>query len=159
MGGLYRSAHELIPVFCKGKAPRVNNVGLGKHGRDRTNVWSYPGANRRGSSAGKALKDHPTPKPIEMVHDAIIDISKPGEIVLDPFMGSGTTILAAERAGRVARGVELDPAYVDVCITRWQSKTGREAVHQASGLTFNQLQRARDKKNENLATFGESAHD
>jgi len=143
MGGLYRSAHELIPVFCKGKSPRVNNVALGKHGRDRTNVWSYPGANRRGSSAGEALKDHPTPKPVDLVHDAIIDVTSPGEIVLDPFLGSGTTLLAAQQSGRVARCIELDPVYVDVSIRRWEAETGAEAVHSESRLTFAQLREMR----------------
>ena len=144
MGGLYRSAHELIPVFCNGKTPRVNNVALGRHGRDRTNVWSYPGANRRGSSAGQALKDHPTPKPIDMVHDAIIDVTNPGEIVLDPFLGSGTTLIAAQRSGRIARCIELDPGYVDVCIRRWEAETGSEAIHSSTRLTFAQTQEMRN---------------
>jgi DNA modification methylase len=143
MGGLYRSGHELIPVFCKGKSPRVNNVELGKHGRDRTNVWSYPGANRRGTSAGDALKHHPTPKPVEMVHDAIIDVTNPGEIVLDPFLGSGTTLLAAERAGRIACCIELDPRYVDVAILRWEAETGRSAIHEETGRTFDELRELR----------------
>lgn len=139
MGGLYRSAHELIPVFCKGKSPRVNNVELGRHGRDRTNVWSYPGANRRGSSASEALKHHPTPKPVDMVQEAIIDVTNPGEVVLDPFLGSGTTLLAAERSGRFARGIEIDPGYVDVCVQRWEAETGRFAVHKETGVTFTEL--------------------
>lgn len=144
MGGLYRSAHELISIFCNGSSPRVNNVQLGKHGRDRTNVWTYPGANRRGSSAGDALKHHPTPKPVELVHDAIIDVTSPREIVLDPFLGSGTTLLACEQSGRYACGIELDPAYVDVCIRRWEALTGLSAVHAETGLTFAELQEQRD---------------
>lgn len=136
LGGLYRSAFELIAILCKGEIPAVNNVALGKHGRDRTNVWSYPGANRKGSSANKALKDHPTPKPVEMVADAILDVTHKGQIVLDPFLGSGTTLLAAERTKRLARGIEIDPAYVDVCITRWETLTGCAAIHADSGLTF-----------------------
>ena len=139
MGSYLRSAHELIPIFVKGDKLAVNNVELGKHGRDRTNVWSYPGANRKGSSAGKALKHHPTPKPIELVRDALLDVTKRGAIVLDPFIGSGTTILAADRATRKARGIELDPAYVDVAIRRWQEMTGKEAVHAETGLTFSQM--------------------
>ncbi len=111
-----------------------NNVELGRHGRDRTNVWSYPGANRRGSSAGKALEFHPTPKPVELVRDAMLDVTERGEKVLDPFMGSGTTLVAAEQCGRVAYGIELDPAYVDVAITRWETDTGTKAVHLRSGL-------------------------
>jgi DNA modification methylase len=143
MGGLYRSAHELIPLFCKGKSPKTNNIELGKHGRDRTNVWSYPGANRPGSSAGKALKHHPTPKPVEMVEDALLDVTKRGELVLDPFSGSGTTLLAAERSGRVAAVIELEPGFVDVCIRRWEEMTGREAVHAETQLTFAETAAAR----------------
>ena len=139
MGGLYRSAHELIPTFVKGKSPKANNVQLGRHGRDRTNVWSYPGATTPGSSAAKANKHHPTPKPIEMVEDAILDVTSRGELVLDPFMGSGTTLLAAERARRTTAGIEIDPAYVDVCIRRWEELTGADAIHVQSGSTFKQL--------------------
>lgn len=142
MGSLYRSAYELIAVFCNGKSPATNNVDLGKHGRDRTNVWNYAGANRAGSSAAAALAGHPTPKPIELVADALLDVTKRGEIVLDPFVGSGTTIVAAEKTGRIAYGIELDPNYVDVAIRRWQKLTGEVAVQQESGLTFNDLQKA-----------------
>ena len=113
MGGApYRSAHELIVRFVKGNKLAVNNVEMGKHGRDRTNVWSYPGANQPGSSAAKALAFHPTPKPIEMVEDALKDVSKRGALVLDVFLGSGTTLLAAERSGRRAYCIELDAAYI-----------------------------------------------
>jgi DNA modification methylase len=139
MGTPYRSAHELVAVFCKGKKLAVNNVALGKHGRDRTNVWSYPGANNPGSSAGKALAHHPTPKPVEMIRDALLDVTKRGAVVLDPFMGSGTTILAAQQCGRLARGIELDPRYVDVAIRRWEEMTGKQAIHEPSGLTFAEL--------------------
>lgn len=138
MGTPYRSAHELIVMFGKGSKLAVNNVELGKHGRDRTNVWSYPGANQKGSSASKALAFHPTPKPVEMVEDALKDVSKRGSVVLDPFLGSGTTLLAAERSGRRACCIELDPAYVDVAIERWEAMTGKEAVHAISGTTFTQ---------------------
>lgn len=148
MGSLYRSAQELIPVFCKGPKLTVNNVALGKHGRDRTNVWSYPGANRKGSTAGKALQHHPTPKPIELVRDAILDVTKRGARVLDPFMGSGTTILAAEKSDRLAFGIELDPGYVDVAISRWQEMTGRSAIHEASGLTFQEVAAQRSSGDE-----------
>lgn len=136
MGSLYRSAHEMIPIFCKGKQARTNNVKLGKHGRDRTNVWTVPGANRAGSSANKALKDHPTPKPVELVEDAILDVTTRGEVVLDPFLGSGTTLIAAERSGRSACGIELDPAYVDVCIRRWEELTGKDAILAGSKRSF-----------------------
>lgn len=139
MGGLYRSGHELIPLFCKGQTPKTNNVELGRHGRDRSNVFTYPGANTPGSSAAKANKHHPTPKPVEMVEDALLDVTNRGDIVLDPFLGSGTTLLAAEQAGRLAAGIELDPAYVDVCIRRWEELTGEDAVYEASGRTFREL--------------------
>ena len=143
MGAPYRSAHEFVVVFNKGTKVAVNNVELGKHGRDRTNVWTYPGANRRGSSASKALAHHPTPKPIELVEDAIRDVTEPKALVLDMFLGSGTSVLAAERSGRVARGIELDPAYVDVAIRRWQELTGMAAIHVATGMTFAELETER----------------
>lgn len=143
MGSPYRSAHELVVMFVKGSKLAVNNVDLGKHGRDRTNVWSYPGANQPGSSAAKALKHHPTPKPVEMVEDALKDVSKRGALVLDVFLGSGTTLLAAERSGRRASCIELDPAYVDVAIQRWEAMTGKEAVHAGSEKTFAQMAKER----------------
>ena len=124
MGGLYRSAHELVAVLSNRKSAATNNIALGLHGRDRTNVWTYPGANKVGSSAAKALADHPTPKPVELVVDAILDVTNPRDIVLDPFMGSGTTIIACEQSDRRARGIELDPKYVDRAIRRWEQMTG-----------------------------------
>lgn len=157
MGGLYRSSHELIPVFCKGKSPKTNNVELGKHGRDRTTVWTYPGANKPGSSAAKALKHHPTPKPVEMVADALLDVTGPGELVIDPFMGSGTTLLAAEKSGRIAAGIELDPAYVDVCIRRWQEMTGKVAMHAETQRSFDEL--AAIRADEEIMQEGEDDHD
>jgi DNA modification methylase len=138
MGAFYRSAHELIPIFCKGKAPN-NNVELGRHGRDRSNVWRYPGANKLGSTAAAALADHPTPKNVELVEDALLDVTRRGDAVLDPFLGSGTTLIAAENTGRVCRGLELNPGYVDVCIRRWQDRTGKQAIHVATGLRFSEL--------------------
>lgn len=143
MGGLYRSAHELVAVFCTEKSPATNNVALGVYGRDRTNVWTYAGANRAGSSAGKALADHPTPKPVELVVDAMLDVTHPGDLVLDPFIGSGTTIIAGERCDRRVRGIELDPKYVDRTIQRWEKCTGEEAIHVESGLTFAELAQER----------------
>lgn len=137
MGGLYRSGHELLAVFCNGATtPAVNNVKLGANGRDRTNVWSYPGATTPGSSAAKALALHPTPKPVEMLVDAMLDVSRPGDIVLDPFMGSGSAIIAGEECGRVVRGIELDPKYVDCAVRRWEQLLGQEAVLIATGQTF-----------------------
>lgn len=142
-GSVYRSAYENIVVFCNGKAPATNNVALGRHGRDRTNVWSYPGANRRGSSAASQLASHPTAKPVELVEDALLDVTRRGELVLDPFMGSGTTLIAAERSGRIACGIELEPKYVDRTIRRWEELTGEEAVHAETGLTFAELSETR----------------
>jgi DNA modification methylase len=139
MGSLYRNAYELVHVFCSGSKPRLNNIELGRSGRDRTNVHCYPGAARRGSSAAQALKFHATPKPIELVEDYMLDVSARGEIVLDAFMGSGTTIIAAERCGRQARGIELEPKFVDVAVRRWQDLTGEQAIHAESGRTFDEI--------------------
>nr|WP_047168115.1 DNA modification methylase [Sphingomonas sp. Y57] len=146
MGSLYRSAYEEVVVFCTEPSPATNNVLLGKNGRNRTNVWTYAGANQKGSSAGKVLADHPTPKPVELVADAFQDVTRRGDLVFDPFMGSGTTLIAAEATGRIACGIDLDPGYVDVTIARWQQMTGKQAVHQASGKTFEEL--AQERSNE-----------
>jgi DNA modification methylase len=137
MGSLYRSAHEMVVVFRKGRTSHRNNVELGRHGRNRTNVWSYPGANSfvRSSDEGDLLAQHPTPKPVQMVADALLDVSGRGDIVLDPFLGSGSTLIAAERVGRRCYGIDLDPSYVDLSIRRWERLTGREAVDGA-GQTF-----------------------
>jgi DNA modification methylase len=148
MGSLYRSAHELNVVFCNGKSPATNNVELGRHGRDRTNVWSYPGANSPGTSAAKALADHPTPKNVAMIEDAILDVTKRGGIILDPFLGSGTTMIAAERTHRICCGIELDPKYVDRAIRRWQDMTGQPAIHISSAMTFDDLNDARASEKE-----------
>ena len=143
MGSLYRSQHELITVFRNGRGQHVNNVQLGRFGRNRTNVWNYPGANsfaRKGRTSG--LDHHPTTKPIALVADAIQDVTARGDIVLDPFSGSGTTILAAERTGRRGFGIELDPVYVDTAVARWEGLTGRTARHR-SGATVSELRIAR----------------
>lgn len=136
MGSLYRSKHELVLVAKKGKAPHTNNVELGKHGRYRTNVWDYAGVNTFSRNRMEDLADHPTVKPVALVADAIRDVSKPGEIVLDAFMGSGTTILAAERSKRRAYGVEIDPGYVDVAIRRWEKLSGQQAVLASTEQSF-----------------------
>lgn len=146
MGSLYRSAYEEVVVFCTEPSPATNNVLLGKNGRNRTNIWTYAGANQKGSSAGKVLADHPTPKPVELVADAFQDVTRRGDLVFDPFMGSGTTLIAAEATGRIACGIDLDPGYVDVTIARWQQMTGKQAVHQASGKTFEEV--AQERSNE-----------
>ena len=139
MGSLYRSRHELVFVFRNGKEPHLNNVQLGRFGRNRTNVWNYPGANGFPRKGGKRVLDlHPTVKPIAMVADAILDATNPKDIVLDPFLGSGTTLLAAERTGRRCRAIELDPLYVDTAIRRWERLTGQQTRH-ACGRGFGEI--------------------
>ena len=128
MGSLYRSAHELLPLYKKGTAAHVNNVELGRHGRWRSNLWTYPGASSVGSDARQGLRLHPTVKPTAMIEDALLDLTDRGEIVLDPFLGSGSTVMAAEKAGRTCRGVEIDPMYVDVVLRRFEAATGTKAV-------------------------------
>jgi DNA modification methylase len=142
MGSLYRSQHELVLVFKNGKAPHVNNVQLGSFGRYRSNVWKYAGVNSfgRATEEGNLLELHPTVKPVAMVADAMLDCSGRGDIVLDPFLGSGSTLIAAERTGRRCRGIELDPLYVDTAIRRWQKHTGQQAVLVATGQTFAELE-------------------
>jgi DNA modification methylase len=143
MGSLYRSQHELIFVFKHGRNGHRNNVQLGQFGRNRSNVWHYPGANSfsRHGGEGNLLALHPTVKPVAMVADAILDCSARGDIVLDPFLSSGTTVIAAERTGRRCYGMELDPRYVDTVIRRWQTLTGEIARHAESGRSFDDLAR------------------
>jgi hypothetical protein len=114
-------------------------VKLGKHGRDRTNVWTYPSANQHGSSANAELTNHPTPKPVELVADALLDVTNRDDIVIDPFAGSGTTIIAAQRTRRTAYAMELDPHYVDLIIRRFERFADIEAIHIATGKTFAEL--------------------
>jgi DNA modification methylase len=141
MGSFYRSQHEFVFVFRKGKESHRNNIQLGRFGRNRTNVWRYPGVQTqsRQGDEGNLLALHPTVKPIAMVADALLDSTARGEIVLDPFLGSGTTLMAAERVGRTCCGIEIDPAYVDVAIRRWQKHTGEAAIHEASGKRFEEI--------------------
>lgn len=138
MGSFYRSAHELIYLYKNGEASHCNNVQLGKFGRNRTNVWKYPAANTfsRSGPDGDLLALHPTPKPVALIADAIKDSTRRGALVLDPFLGSGTAVIAAERAGRACYGLELDPIYVDAIIRRWQRRTKRDAIHVESGESF-----------------------
>ena len=143
MGSYLRSAHEFFPIFCTGGRLATNNVQLGRHGRMRTNVWKYPGASQRGSSAAAALKDHPTPKNLEMIVDAILDVTHRGDLVLDPFLGSGTTLIAAQKSLRHCYGFELDPAYVDVVVKGWQDLTGEVAINAETGLSFAETETAR----------------
>jgi DNA modification methylase len=143
MGTFYRSQHELVFVFKSGEDPHRNNFQLGQYGRYRTNVWNYPGANSfsRNTEEGNLLELHPTVKPVALVADAIMDVSARGDIILDSFLGSGTTVIAAERAGRVCYGIELDPLYVDTIVRRWQKFTGLSATHADSGRSFNELEK------------------
>jgi DNA modification methylase len=136
MGSLYRSQHELLPLFKKGTAAHVNNVSLGKRGRHRSNLWIYPGASSLGSDARKGLVDHPTVKPTAMLADALIDLTNRGDIVLDPFLGSGSTLMAAENTGRVCCGIELDPLYIDVIIRRYEAATRKTAILAETGEPF-----------------------
>jgi DNA modification methylase len=141
MGSFYRSQHELIAVFKSGRQGHRNNVQLGRFGRNRSNVWHYPGANSfsRCGEEGNLLALHRTVKPAAMVADAILDWSARDEIVLDAFLGSGTTLIAAERTVRRCYGLELDPAYVDTTIRRWEELTGGSARHAGTGRSFDDL--------------------
>ncbi len=143
MGSLYRSQHELVFVYKSGRAPHINNVELGRHGRYRTNVWQYAGANAFSATRDGDLAMHPTVKPVALVADAILDYSRRKGIVLDAFAGSGTTLVAAERTGRRGYGIELDPLYCDVIVRRLATVAGLEAVHVESGRTFTELAGAR----------------
>jgi len=139
MGAFYRSQHELIAVYKVGTAPHINTFGLGDKGRYRTNVWTYPGINSFGKGRDEALSWHPTVKPVAMVADAIKDVSHRGDIVLDPFGGSGTTLIAAEKTGRLARLLELDPRYCDLICRRWAARSGAAAILERTGQTFDQV--------------------
>ena len=143
MGSLYRSQHELVFVFKAGTAPHINNVELGKHGRYRTNVWSYAGINSFGQARDADLADHPTVKPVKLVADAILDCSKRKGLVLDVFAGSGTTLLAAHQTGRRGFGMELDLHFCDVILKRMAAATGLTPVHVATGKSFNAIKAGR----------------
>lgn len=145
MGSLYRSKHELVFVYKVGTAPHINAVELGRNGRNRTNVWSYASVNSFAGSRRQDLALHPTVKPVALVADAISDVTRRGGIVIDCFLGSGTTLLAAELTGRRARGLEIAPGYVDVAITRWMAMTGREALLEGSGERFSDRRRGREQ--------------
>ena len=139
MGSLYRSQHELLPLFKKGNAPHTNNVELGKNGRWRSNVWTYPGASSLGSEAREGLQHHPTVKPVAMLEDALLDMTERGNIVIDPFLGSGSTVIACEKTGRRCRGLELDPLYVEVILRRYEAVTKRTALLESTGETYAEL--------------------
>lgn len=128
MGSLYRSKHEMVFVYRVGDAQHINNVELGKHGRNRTNVWDYPSVNSMRGSRREDLELHPTVKPVAMVADAYCDVTTQSALVLDIFLGSGTSLIAAERVGRAFRGLDIDPAYVDLAMQRWSDLTGKEPM-------------------------------
>src|SRR6516165_2209423 len=138
-GSFYRSQHEFVGVFRVGQAPHLDNVELGRHGRSRSNVWYYAGVNFFRADRMEELRSHPSAKPVALVADAIKDCTRRDDVVLDTFAGSGTTIMAAERVGRHARALELEPRFVDVAIRRWQMFTRRDARHADSGLSFDEI--------------------
>lgn len=140
MGSLYRSQHELVFVYRKGREPHRNNVQLGRNGRNRTNIWTYAGVNAFRTGRMDELRAHPTAKPVAMVKDALLDVTKRGDIVLDPFLGAGATVMAAEQSGRIAYGLEIDPPYVDVILRRWRAQTGEEPVRATDGKSFRILE-------------------
>ncbi len=140
LGSFYRSQHELVLVLKNGKAPHRNNIEHGKNGRTRSNVWNHRGMNSFSADRDELLAAHPTVKPVPLVADAIRDVSRRGDIVLDPFLGSGTTLIAAEETGRKCFGMEIDPAYVDLAVTRWQGLTGKDARCEATGQVFDERQ-------------------
>ena len=146
MGSLYRSQHELVFVFKSGTGRHTNNIELGKYGRNRTNIGHYDSATAQGRKGNNLLELHPTAKPVQLVMDALLDCPNGGEVVLDSFLGSGTTLLAAERTGRICRGIELDPLYVDTAIRRWQNLTGRDAVRTRDGKPFRELESERERE-------------
>ena len=143
MGSFYRSKHELVFVFKHGTAPHVNNFGLGDTGRYRTNVWDYPGISSIGAQRSAELAMHPTVKPVALVADALQDCSRRGDIVLDAFAGSGTTLIAAQRTGRVARLIEYDPFYCDTILRRFEAFTGKPAILVESGESFDRVAETR----------------
>jgi DNA modification methylase len=143
MGTFYRSQHEMVLVWKVGTVPHTNTFGLGDKRRYRTNVWSYPGVNTFKSERMEELGSHPTVKPVALVADAIRDVSHRGELVLDTFGGSGTTLIAAEKTGRRACLIELDPIYCDVTIRRWEKITGKQAILSGTRETFENVKAAR----------------
>jgi DNA modification methylase len=146
MGSFYRSQHELIFVYKKGNAPHVNNVQLGVHGRYRTNVLQYAGANSFSATRNEDLARHPTPKPVALIADLLRDASNLGDWVLDCFAGGGTILIAAEKTKRRAAAIEIDPIYCDLSIERWQAFTGKAAVLADTGQTFAEVAAERREK-------------
>jgi DNA modification methylase len=136
LGSLYRSRHELIVIYKCDDTPHVDNVRLGRFGRYRSNVWLYPGCNSFGPTRDEGLESHPTSKPVALLRDAILDVTNPNDLVLDCFGGSGSTLIAAHKAKRRARLIEIDPLYIDLTIRRWQNVTRRDAILATTGETF-----------------------
>lgn len=159
LGSCYRSRHELVLVFKVPGGPHTNTFELGQHGRYRTNVWEYAGVNTFRTGRLDELAMHPTVKPVALVADAIKDVSRHNDIVLDPFVGSGTTLIAAEKTGRRGRAIELDPLYVDVAVRRWQVFTGKQATLAATGCTFEEVEEQRLRDGSVDAGTGSSATD
>jgi DNA modification methylase len=146
MGSFYRSQHELVLVYKHGRSAHRNNIELGRHGKNRSNVWAYEGANSFGRGNGEThnlVQAHPTVKPVAMISDGIMDCTARGDLVLDSFLGSGTTLIACEKIGRRCHGIELDPLYVDLIVRRWQFYTGDHARHALSGRTFKEIESER----------------
>jgi DNA modification methylase len=139
MGTFYRSQHELVLVFKAPGGAHTNTFELGQHGRYRTNVWQYAGVNTFRNGRGEELAMHPTVKPVALVADALKDVTRHNEVVLDPFSGSGTTLIAAEKTGRRGRAIEFEPRYVDVAVRRWQIFTGKQATLASTGQTFDDV--------------------
>ncbi len=157
MGSFYRSQHELVFVLKKGKAGHLNTVELGRNGRNRTNVWAYEGVSGFGVDKAREREMHPTVKPLALVQDALLDCTKKGDVVLDLFGGSGTTLIAAEKTRRRCRMTELDPRYADVIIRRWEAISGQEAVHEDLGLSFRTLSFGRPQIGEAQVEVAEPA--
>lgn len=149
MGSLYRSAHEFVFVYKKGRTKHINNIELGRFGRSRTNIWEYAGMSSFGKERTASLAGHPTPKPLALVSDAILDCSRRGGAILDTFAGSGTTLLASEKTGRRGYGIELDPHYADLIVSRFEDLFGLKAVHVESELSFEQLRTERTERRHN----------
>jgi hypothetical protein len=142
-GSPWRSAHELIVAFAKPGAPVKDRVKLGRYGRVRSNVWSVPGMNSFGKGRMEALEMHPTSKPVQLLTEAIRDVTDRGDVVLDTFMGSGSALIAAARTGRIARGMELDPLYVDTILRRWERWSGEPAILDGDGRHFTEIEAER----------------
>jgi DNA modification methylase len=156
MGSLYRSQHELFPLYKKGTVAHINNIELGKNGRWRSNVWCYPGASSVSSDSRKGLKLHPTVKPAAMLTDAILDLTHRGDIVLDPFLGAGSTLIAAHRIGRRCFGIELDLHYVDVVLKRCRAVYGLSARLESTRETFEVVAQRRQVEAIQVATSRQS---